>query len=135
MTFKKRFAQTAFKSGWREIGGKRIYARSTYDANFARYLQFQKEQGRIKEWAYEPQTFRFEGITRGCTTYKPDFGVVEIDGSTTIYEIKGYMDQKSGTKIKRMRKYFPNVNFIVIEAKEYRKMMKGMPDLIPDWEA
>ena len=85
-------------------GGKRkdlnnTYFRSRWEANYARYLNFMGI-----EWAYEPDTFIFEAIKRGTRSYTPDFYIPSEDKRI---EIKGYLDQKGRTKIKRLKKYYP----------------------------
>ncbi len=121
-------------AAWAEIGGKRFYSRSLWERNFSRYLQFIKERGYIIEWTYEPTTFWFEDIKRGVRSYKPDFRVMQLDGTCIWYEVKGYMDAKSNTKIKRFRKYYPDEKLIVIDAKWFSENNTKMRLLIPDWE-
>ena len=89
------------KSGWREIGGIRKYYRSRWEANYARYLEFLKVNGEIEKWEHEPETFWFEGIKRGVMSYLPDFRVTEKNGDIVFHEVKGWMDARSITKIKR----------------------------------
>ena len=96
------------RQGWREIAGEKYYFRSSWEANYARYLQFLKEKGQIKEWLHEPQTFWFENIKRGTRSYLPDFKVIRNNDSHYWVEVKGYMDNKSNTKLKRFKKYYPN---------------------------
>jgi hypothetical protein len=122
-----------FRQGWREIGGKRCYFRSQWEANYARYLEYLKVKGDLKDWFHEPRVFYFEGIKRGTNNYKPDFQVIEKNNTETWHEVKGYMDPKSKTKIKRMAKYYPDIKLIVIEKKDY-KMIAGYRGLIPGWE-
>jgi hypothetical protein len=97
------------KAGWREIGGKRNYYRSMWEANYARYLEYLKRHHLIMDWEYEPVTFWFESIKRGVRSYKPDFRVTDSDGAVVYHEVKGFMDTKSATKLKRMSKYYPLV--------------------------
>lgn len=120
--------------GWREIGGIRKYYRSKWEANYARYLQWLKERGEIMGWEHEPHTFWFEGIKRGCLSYLPDFRVTENGGSIAYHEVKGWMDDRSKTKIKRMAKYHPSVKLIVVEAKAYASIKKTMQPFIKEWE-
>lgn len=126
---------TTWKSGWREIGGIRKYYRSKWEANYAYYLEWLKQLGHIKSWAHESKTFWFEGVKRGCVSYLPDFHVVENDGSEAYHEVKGWMDARSITKIKRMAKYHPNVKLIVIDSKGYEAIRKKVAGLVPGWEA
>src|SRR5687768_3513242 len=94
-------------ASWRVIGGIRKYFRSRWEANYARYLEWLKTNGEIVSWTHEPKTFWFEKIKRGTRSYLPDFCVIEKNGKEVYYEVKGYMDSKSKTKIKRMAKYYP----------------------------
>jgi hypothetical protein len=124
----------SFKQSWRTIGGKRKYFRSKWEANFARYLEFLKKYGHIKDWDHEPQTFWFLQIKRGTRSYLPDFKVTENDGSHNWIEVKGYFDQKSNTKIKRFRKYYPQEKFRLVNSEWFKKHNKKMKCLIKDWE-
>lgn len=121
-------------SSWQLIGGKKFYARSRWEVNYAHYLEFFKQRGEIKEWEYEPLTFWFEGIRRGVTNYTPDFRVTLKDGSIEYREVKGWMDPKSATKIKRMAKYHPNVKLRVIGADWFKKNSHTMSAVIPGWK-
>jgi hypothetical protein len=123
-----------WKAGWREIGGVRKYYRSKWEANYAHYLQWLKEKGQILDWKHEPETFWFEGIKRGCVSYLPDFWVKEVSGSEAYHEVKGWMDARSVTKIKRMAKYHPKVKLIVIDSKAYTALKKSCQGLVPGWE-
>ena len=123
-----------WKSDWRDIGGKRKYFRSRWEANYARYLEFLKQNGKIKDWEHEPKTFWFEKILRGVRSYLPDFLVTELDGSERYFEVKGWMDPKSITKIKRMAKYYPDVVLVVVDSKAYKALAKQVGGFIKDWE-
>lgn len=120
-------------SGWSEIGGKRYYFRSLWERNYAHYLEWLKLRGLIKDWSFESHTFWFDKIKRGVRSYLPDFLVIECSGSETWHEVKGWMDSKSATKIKRMAKYYPDVKLIVIDKKQYSLIAKYAA-LIPGWE-
>ena len=126
--------KASWGAGWREIGGFKKYYRSKWEANYARYLEWLKEHGEIIKWSHEPKTFWFEGIKRGCMSYLPDFHVVEKNGSEAYHEVKGWMDDRSKTKIRRMAKYHPSVKLIVIDSKGYAAIKKVMQPLIKDWE-
>jgi hypothetical protein len=127
--------KTTWKSGWREIGGSKKFYRSRWEANYARYLQWLKETSRIKDWKHECKTFWFDGVKRGTVSYLPDFWVQEIDESESYHEVKGWMDDKSKTKIKRMAKYHPDVKLIVITGKEYKVLESSLSSIIPEWES
>ena len=120
-------------------GGKRpdldnLYVRSSWEANYARYLNFLVKNRAIKSWEYEPITFEFEGIKRGTRFYTPDFLVIDNDGAEVFHEVKGYMDQKSKTKLKRMSKYHPSVKVIIIGGQEMKEIKKKVSALIEHWE-
>jgi len=123
-----------WKGGWRVIGGKRKYYRSRWEANYARVLEWMKQKGEVLEWAHESETFWFEGIKRGCVSYLPDFRVKYCDSKVEYHEVKGWMDDRSKTKIKRMAKYHPSVVLRVIDGKAYKTLTKQMAGLIHDWE-
>jgi|SRR6185295_2360069 len=119
---------------WREIGGKKCFFRSCWEANYARYLEFLKQHKKILDWEHEPKTFWFDGIKRGCVSYKPDFQVFDLDGTWVWHEVKGYYDAKSITKHKRFAKYFPDEKLIVIDKKWFSRNNKQLSGLIPGWE-
>lgn len=89
----------------RGLKGKRedldnVFFRSKAEANFARYIK----HCLCLKYEYESHTFWFEGIRSGCTSYTPDFYIPEKD---FFFELKGWLDSKSKTKLKRFKKYFP----------------------------
>lgn len=120
-------------AGWRTFGGKRCYFRSAWEANYARYLQWIKERGEIKDWIHEPYTFWFPGIKRGTVSYLPDFKVLEDDNTHYWIEVKGYMDPKSKTKLARMKQFFPEERLIVID-KTWFKANQVFAGIIRGWE-
>lgn len=124
----------SWKADWREIGGKRKYFRSRWEANYARYLEFLKSNGEILEWHHEKTTFWFDGVKRGTVSYLPDFDVTEKSGEITHHEVKGWMDDRSATKLKRMAKYHPEKTLVLVQEKQYREIEKKFSFLIPGWE-
>lgn len=123
-----------WKAGWREIGGKRNFYRSRWEANYARYLEWLKTGGHITEWEHEPETFWFEQIKRGTRSYLPDFRVWENDGSSALHEVKGWMDQRSRTTLSRMKKYHPHENIMLIDGAQYRAIRRKVMRMIEGWE-
>jgi hypothetical protein len=123
-----------WKAGWREIGGVRKFYRSRWEANYARYLEWLKNTGHIASWSHEPKTFWFEGVKRGTVSYLPDFWVIENSGRDAFHEVKGWMDDRSTTKLKRMAKYYPNVSIVLIREKDYNEIKRKVSALIPGWE-
>jgi hypothetical protein len=126
--------KTTWRAGWRQVGDQRKYFRSKWEANYARYLEWLKTTKQIKDWEHEPEVFWFDGVKRGVVSYLPDFRVSELNGRVAFHEVKGWMDDRSKTKIKRMAKYHPDVTLIVVAAKEYRSVEKDVSGFITDWE-
>lgn len=123
-----------WKADWREIGGVRKYYRSRWEANYARYLEWLKQRGIIKNWEHEPQTFWFDAVKRGTRSYLPDFRVTELNGAVVFHEVKGWMDERSKTKLKRMKKYHPHIKLIVIDKTVYASIASKVARLIEGWE-
>ena len=132
----ERFPQTSTRRG---RGGRRddlegLYLRSSWEANYARYLNFLLEHGDIAAWEYEPDTFEFEGIKRGTRFYTPDFKITNANGGIEYHEIKGYMDSRSRTQLKRMAKYHPDIKVVLIDKDAYYAIARDVSALIPEWE-
>ena len=106
---------------WHEIDGKKIFFRSNWEYEYALFLQWLKEQKQIEDWEHEPQTFWFEKIKRGVRSYMPDFKVTENDGSHYWVEVKGYMDARSQTKLKRFERYYPAERLILIDKEWFER--------------
>lgn len=107
-----------------DINGKEIYFRSKWEANYALYLDFLVRQNQIKSWEYEADTFMFEAIKLGTRSYRPDFKIINNDGTVEYHEVKGYMDSRSKTKLKRMAKYYPEIKLILIDRPVYSSICK-----------
>lgn len=123
-----------WKAGWREITGKKIYFRSRWEANYARYLEWLRGNNEILSWEFEPDTLWFNGIKKGRTNYTPDFKVYVNSSFFEYHEVKGWMDARSITQLNRMRKFYPHILLRVIDAKEMRSIEKRIKGLIHDWE-
>jgi len=50
------------------------------------------------------------------------------------HEVKGFMDQRSRTKLKRMAKYHPKVYIRVVKRKDIQHIGKTLGLQIPGWE-
>lgn len=113
------------KKGKVTIDGKTFFARSRWEANVAAYLQYLKDSQLIKDWEHEAEEYRFDAIKRGVMSYLPDFKVTRLNGSFYLIEVKGYMDDKSKTKLNRMKKYFPDIFIDLIESKRYKQLQEN----------
>lgn len=126
-------SQRRGKAGKREdLGG--LFVRSRWEANYARYLNWLVELDEVASWAYEPDVFEFRNIKRGTRFYTPDFKITNNDGSVEYHEIKGYMDQRSRTQLKRMAKYYSDVKLVLIDKDCYYAIAKQVQRFIPHWE-
>lgn len=116
--------------GYYDINGDTLYFRSKWEANYALYLDFLIDHKEILKWEFEPDTFIFEEIKLGVRSYTPDFKVFNIDGSHEYHEVKGYMDSKSKTKLKRFSKYYPDEKLVLIDSDQYRAINKQVGKLL-----
>ncbi len=107
------------KRGWYDINGKKMFFRSKWEVNYALYLDFLIEKKQIKSWSYEKDVFIFHKINFGTRSYRPDFKVTDLKDEIVYHEVKGWMDSKSKTKLKRMAKYYPKIRIVIIEREEY----------------
>lgn len=120
------------------------YFRSSWEANVARYLNLLVEREEIQHWEYEPIRFTFndmvidgkkiKGVSCGVMSYLPDFLIVNNDDSISFIEVKGWMDGKSKTKIRRLKKYYPEIRLDIIGQKEYDEIRKTEARNIDSWE-
>lgn len=107
-----------------------MYFRSKWEANYALYLDFLVKQKQIKDWEYEADVFIFHKISFGTRSYRPDFKVFTNNDEIEYHEVKGYMDPKSKTKLKRMAKYYPEVKLILIDTPVYNSIKKSIGKML-----
>ncbi len=131
---KKYWYEKDFKYGARIIAGISYDFRSSWEYNYALYLQMLLEKGIIIKWEYEPEIFVFEGVKRGTKGYLPDFKVTWKDGRIEFFEIKGFLDPKSKVKLKRFAEYFPDIPITVIST-DWFNAMKDQKHKYPGWES
>lgn len=98
--------------------------RSGWELTYAIYLESLRTAKAIAKWEYEPHRFIFEAIQRGNNSYLPDFKITELDGSHWWAEVKGHFDPKSKTKLKRMKKYFPQERVELITEVDINNLRK-----------
>jgi hypothetical protein len=123
----------------RSLSGKRKdlknqFFRSKWEANYARYLNWLKKMNYIKDWKYEEDEFWFEDIKRGTRSYLPDFKIYNSNGTIEYIEVKGWMDDKSRTKLSRMQKYYPNIKISIVDGECMADLNKKISRMIPNWE-
>lgn len=123
----------------RAKGGKRPdlnnqFFRSSWEANYARYLNLLIKMKVVEYWEFEPETFWFP-VKRGTLSYKPDFKVKYANDPIHEYvEIKGWIVPKDRTKWRRMKKHHPHIKLIVVANKEYQAIKRKWASAIPHWE-
>ena len=127
--------------GWRIIDGKRIYFDSKAESNYYRYLSFLKSNHEILDFKYHPPVFDFsEWIKFGIRRYEIDFWIKERNGIEKWIEIKNTdnlekMDSGSRTRIKRLKKYYPQIHFEIVTTKSIESNIGGyVSGLIFGWE-
>lgn len=108
-----------YKSGFREDLGH--YVRSSWEANFARILKFNKIS-----YKYEKKRFDL-----GYAIYVPDF---YLPKSNEYYEIKGYLRKGSKEKLEFFHKLYPDIKLTLINKKSYKKLEQKYQNIIPKWE-
>lgn len=123
-----------YKGGWETVGGKKIFFRSKWEINYAYYLEWLKDRGEIISWEFEPETFFFEGIRQGHTSYLPDFKVHYPDGTHQWHEVKGFLDAGSKTKLSRFAKFFPDEKLVLVDSEAYTQLKNKLSSIIPGWK-
>lgn len=107
------------KKGFREDIG--CFFRSTWEANYARYLNSQN----IK-WKYETITYNL-GLGK---SYTPDF-ILE-DG--THIEIKGWLTEKGAEKIRLFQEQYPSIRLEIVDKVCYNNLKSQHQFTIENWE-
>lgn len=120
------------QAGWYVSGDIRIWMRSGWERNYAAYLDWLMSLGEIIGWNYEAVEFEFP-VSRGTCFYKPDFKVINNDGSVEYHEVKGHWTGKAKTQVRRFRKYYPEAKLVIV-GKEAYKAIAEKSALIPGWE-
>jgi hypothetical protein len=67
-------------------------------------------------------------------SYLPDFKVTDLNETYYWVEVKGFMDAKSRTKIKRFKKYFPQETLLVVSKNWFKTNSKKLKGIIKEWE-
>jgi len=96
-------------------GGKRadlnnIYFRSSWEANYARYLNYLIKQGNIIKWEFEPTTFPL----KNGNLYTPDFRITFSTGHIEYHEVKGWDYPKGIIARQQFNHCFPHLKLILI---------------------
>ena len=104
----------------REYGNQEIAAfgyvfESKEEYNWTKHLQKQLEDGLIKSWEYEPNTFIIGTTSRyGPTYYTPDFKVVGKKIGIQYHEVKAKLEQKDVKRFKKMAECYPDIYMVLV---------------------
>lgn len=124
-----------WKAGWRNVSGRQIYFRSSWEFNYAIYLESLVSEGGIQGWEYEARAFTFDKPLSGAFSYLPDFEVTLLGGGVEYHEVKGWMDSRSQIKLRLMKESFPNVVLKLIQKAWFEEFEKnGNPATLAHWE-
>lgn len=99
------------------------YVRSSWEANYARILKYNKIP-----YEYEPKTFELITDDGKKATYTPDFYIGHW------VEIKGYWRDDAKEKVRLFTEQYPNERLEIIDKPVYLKLEKEYKNKIPMWE-
>jgi len=105
--------------------------RSSWEANWARFLNHQKTAGFVVSWEYESEAFRLTGDAKA---YRPDFKVCYANGQVEFHEIKGYMSRLCAEKLIAMAEQHPSVRVVLADKRVYFRVARKFRKMIPNWE-
>lgn len=129
------------KKGERKIGGNLISFDSSYEANFARFLQHLKEKGEILAFVKNTTKFPFSetvDLSQVCKTgtiqrsYTPDFLVFYPDWTYTVFEIKGWMNKRDDLKKAQFEKDYSGLKLEYVRKKDLLQIQNSLT--LPWWE-
>jgi len=91
------------------------------EAELARILTFYHI-----EWQYEPRAFAIEWNDAGEATsfFTPDFYLPQHDLYIELTTLRQPLVTRKNRKIRRLRQLYPEVNFKVLYAADYRKLIE-----------
>lgn len=77
---------------------------------YAAHLQARLMAGEIREWAFEPCSFK---VGSDRCSYTPDFRVITLDDTLEFHEVKGHWEDDARVKIKAAALQHPHI-FIAV---------------------
>lgn len=120
----------SWKQGVRLIDGVEYRFRSSWENNYARYLNQLVKESKIKKWEYEKDRFYLKKINK---TYIPDFKITNMNNSLEYHEVKGWQEETFILKMNEFVKLFPNNKFVLINKKWFMDNKK-LAKIIDGWE-
>lgn len=123
-------------------GGRRadlgdVYFRSSWEANYARYLNFLVTKGAVASWQYEPMTVIFP-VDRGpVRTYTPDFAVIELPtGWLRYHEVKGVWSDRFFAQLDLIGEHRQDLEpLTIVDAAAYAELHRQYRHELPGWES
>lgn len=82
------------------------------ESEFEELLRSKLLNEEIVEYKYEPIKLY---LADKRTSYTPDFQVIELDGTITLYEVKGYWLDKARVKTKTAAEYFSEYRIVGVQ--------------------
>ena len=110
------------------------YFRSSYEANYARYLNHFKVLLGVEKWDYEPDSFP---LVRDIApfVYTPDFKVTFVDGHMEYHEVKGWDYPKGQIARQVFQEQYPYLTLILKGSDWFYNIKAQKIDKsIPNWE-
>jgi len=109
------------KAGIRKDISKTIYFYSRWEANIARLFNYSGVK-----WLHQSRVFNLGG-----QNYTPDFYLPDCD----IYiEVKNFLWKYSKIRDEKFRRFYPNIDLVLLLKKDYLKLERKYSHLIKDWE-
>lgn len=81
-------------------------------------------------WMYEPEKLRWSPPFR---KYTPDFKILRHDGSFFFVEYKGYLKPADKTKMRAIRKQYPDLDIRFVFQNAKKPSYKGSKSTYGDW--
>jgi hypothetical protein len=97
-----------------------FYVRSSWEANFARYLLHEG-----KAFEYEPDSF----VLKNGRTYTPDFKVAD-----SYYEVKGWWTPQAKEKFANFKNEYPDIRIEIVDEFSYNDLCGRYSSIIQNWE-
>lgn len=127
-------AYSRSKKGFRE--DINLWVRSSWEANYVRYLNSLIASGDVFHWEYEVKKFRFPDDGSRPTLYTPDFKVWFHDGRHEWHEVKGWFMPRAKDAVARFVECYPDEKLVIVGQKWFQMVEKrgGLAQTIPNWE-
>ena len=87
---------------WHTYKGIRV--QGSYELRVCSILDTWVEKGKISNWEYTRDRFKYIGVDRQWHSYNPDFKVIELHGEEYYIEVKGFLRDNDELKWEAARK-------------------------------